>query len=69
MVGTSGGGKKSAEKRGRDNLSEAGKKGAQSVSHETRLESARKAAKTRALSKMGRTNLENQKKDEFQYEN
>lgn len=57
MAGTSEGGKKAAQTRGRESLSEAGKKGAASISHETRVEAGKKAAQTRgheSLSEAGR---------------
>jgi hypothetical protein len=50
-------GKKAAETRGHESLSEAGKKGTQSLSHEQRVEAGKKAAETRgheSLSEAGR---------------
>jgi len=57
MTGTTEGGKKAAETRGHDSLSEAGRKGGQSVPHEKRVEAGKKAAETRgheSLSEAGR---------------
>lgn len=57
MPGTSSGGKKAAATRGRDSLSEAGKKGAQARSHQSRVLGGQKAAQTRgkdSLSEAGK---------------
>lgn len=62
MSGTTQGGKKAAETRGRESLSEAGRKGAQALSHEQRVENGKKAAETRgyeSLSEAGRKGGEN----------
>jgi uncharacterized protein len=62
MAGTSEGGKKAAETRGQESLSQTGKKGAQSIDHETRVEAGKKAAETRgheSLSQGGRKGGEN----------
>lgn len=50
-------GKKAAETRGSESLSETGKKGTQSLSHEQRVEVGKKSAETRgseSLSEAGR---------------
>ena len=57
MPGTTEGGQKATETRGHDSLSEAGKKGGQSVDHDTRVEAGKKAAETRghdSLSEAGK---------------
>jgi len=57
MAGTREGGKKAAENRGHESVSQAGKKGAASVSHGKRVEAGKKAAESRShesLSEAGR---------------
>jgi len=62
MAGTKEGGKKAAQSRGHESLSQAGKRGAASLSHEQRVEIGKKAAQTRgheSLSEAGRKGGQN----------
>jgi general stress protein YciG len=66
MAGTTMGGKKAAKTRGHESLSQAGRKGAQSLSHDQRVEIGKKAAETRgheSLSQAGRKGGEHSHRD------